>query len=46
MVTYSANKAVKFVKDIVYHFGTMNRIIRDIGSTFTGDAFWTYYEKA
>lgn len=45
MVTYSTKKAVKFIKDITYRFGVMNRIITDLGSTFTSDTFWDFCEK-
>lgn len=46
MVTYSAEKAIRFIKDITYHFDTMNHIITNLGPMFTGDALWDYYEKA
>jgi transposase InsO family protein len=35
LMKYSATKAVKFVQDIVHHFGIPNRIITYLGSPFT-----------
>ena len=45
MVKHSAAKAVQFLKDIIYRFGVMNKIITDLGTTFTGDVFWDFYES-
>ncbi|CAN6342512.1 unnamed protein product [Urochloa humidicola] len=45
MVKYSAAKAVQFLQDIIYHFGVMNKIVTDLGSTFTGDDFWDFCES-
>jgi len=42
LVKSSAAKAVKFIQDIIYRFGIMNRIITDLGTTFTGDEFWDF----
>jgi transposase InsO family protein len=36
---YSATKAVKFIQDIVHHFGITNRIITDLGSPFIAIKF-------
>ncbi|CAN6318090.1 unnamed protein product [Urochloa humidicola] len=45
MVKYSAAKAVQFLQDIIYRFGVMNKIVMDLGSTFTGDEFWDFCES-
>ena len=38
----SAAKAVEFFKDITHRFGVPNRIITDLGSSFTGSEFWDF----
>ncbi|CAN6347075.1 unnamed protein product [Urochloa humidicola] len=45
IVKYSAPKAVQFLQDIIYRFGVMNKIITDLGTTFTGDVFWDFCES-
>ncbi|CAO2185678.1 unnamed protein product [Urochloa humidicola] len=45
MVKYNAAKAVQFLQDIIYRFGVMNKIVTDLGSTFTGDVFWDFCES-
>jgi hypothetical protein len=35
-------EVVKFIKDIKHHFGVPNRIITDLGKTFTGSVFWDF----
>jgi hypothetical protein len=32
----------KFIKDITHHFGVPNKIITDLGTAFTGSAFWDF----
>jgi hypothetical protein len=35
----TSEEAVEFIGDISHHFGVPNRIITDLGTTFTGSAF-------
>jgi hypothetical protein len=35
-------EAAKFMQDITHRFGVPNRIITDLGTTFTGSAFWDF----
>jgi hypothetical protein len=39
LVKYSVEKAVKFIQDIMHHFGMPNRVITDLGSPFTAIEF-------
>jgi transposase InsO family protein len=36
---YSAAKAVEFIQDIMHRFGIPNRVITDLGSSFTATEF-------
>ncbi|CAN6299734.1 unnamed protein product [Urochloa humidicola] len=45
MVKFSAAKAVQFLQDIIYRFGVMNKIVTDLGKTFTSDVFWDFCES-
>ncbi|CAO2163732.1 unnamed protein product [Urochloa humidicola] len=45
MMKFSAPKAVQFLQDIIYHFGVMNKIVTNLGTTFTGDVFWNFCES-
>ena len=45
MKKHSAAEAVKFIQNIIYRFGVMSKIITDLGTTFTGDAFWDFRES-
>jgi hypothetical protein len=38
----TSEEAVKFIRDIKHRFGVPNRIITDIGATFTGSVFWYF----
>jgi transposase InsO family protein len=38
----TSEEAVKFMQDITHHFGVPNRIITDLGTAFTGSAFWDF----
>jgi hypothetical protein len=38
----TSEEAAKFMQDITHHFGVPNRIITDLGTTFTGYAFWDF----
>jgi hypothetical protein len=33
------------MQDITHHFGVPNRIITDLGTAFTGSAFWNFYQE-
>jgi hypothetical protein len=35
-------EVAKFMQDITHHFGVPNRIIIDLGTAFTGSAFWDF----
>jgi transposase-like protein len=35
----TSEEAAKFMRDIIHRFGVPNRIITDLGTTFTGFAF-------
>jgi transposase InsO family protein len=39
LVKYSIAKAVEFIQDIMHHFGLPNRVIMDLGSSFTSIEF-------
>jgi hypothetical protein len=38
----TSEEAVKFIGDIKHHFGVPNRIITDLGKSFTGPVFWDF----
>src|SRR6185437_2716348 len=40
--TTSAAKAAEFIEEITHRFGVPNRIITDLGSSFTGSEFWDF----
>ena len=42
----TSEEAAKFIREITYRFGVPNRIITDLGSTFTGSAFWDFYQDS
>jgi hypothetical protein len=42
VVKVTSEEAVKFIGDIKQHFGVPNRIIIDLGTTFTGSVFWDF----
>jgi transposase InsO family protein len=44
--TIPARSVVKFIRDLVYHFGVPNRIITDNGSQFTSGLFREYCASA
>jgi hypothetical protein len=41
----SSEKAVEFLDQIIHHFGLPNSIITDLGTQFTGSAFWDFYDE-
>ena len=42
VTTTSAAKAAEFIEEITHRFGVPNRIITDLGSSFTGFEFWDF----
>jgi hypothetical protein len=38
----TSEEVVKFITETTHHFGVPNRIITDLGSAFTGSAFWDF----
>ena len=41
-----AAKAVEFIQEIMHRFGVPNRIITDLGTSFTGSEFWDFYQES
>ena len=41
----SAAKAAEFIEEITHRFGVPNRIITDLGSSFTGFEFWDFCQE-
>jgi hypothetical protein len=39
----TSEEAAKFIWDITHRFAVPNRIIIDLGTTFTGSSFWDFY---
>ena len=46
MIKYSAAKAAEFIEEIMHRFGISNRIITELGTTFTGNEFWDTCENS
>jgi len=42
----SSDHAVEFISEILHRFGFPNTIITDLGSNFTSQSFWDYYENS
>jgi IS30 family transposase len=42
VVKVSSEEAAKFIREITHRFGVPNRIIIDLGKTFTGSVFWDF----
>jgi IS30 family transposase len=40
----TSEEAAKLMQDITHRFGVPNRIITDLGTAFTGSAFWDFYQ--
>jgi hypothetical protein len=38
----TSEEVAKFMQDVIHRFGVPNRIITDLGSAFTGSAFWDF----
>ena len=45
LVKASSDKAVEFLDQIIHRFGLPNSIITDLGTQFTGSAFWDFYNE-
>jgi transposase InsO family protein len=41
----SSEKVVEFLDQIIHHFGLPNSIITDLGTQFTGNAFWDFCDE-
>jgi transposase InsO family protein len=41
----SSEKAVEFLDQIIHYFGLPNSIIIDLGTQFTGSAFWDFCDE-
>ena len=39
-------KAAEFIDEISHRFGVPNRIITDLGTSFTGSEFWDYCQES
>ena len=46
MTTTTAAKAAEFIEEISHRFGVPNRIITDLGTSFTGSEFWDYCQES
>jgi hypothetical protein len=44
LVKGTTKKAVKLLDEIIHRFGLPNSIISDLGSTFTRNDFWNFYD--
>ena len=44
LVTATAKKAADLIEEIVHHFSLPNNITTDLGSMFTSNGFWNFYE--
>ena len=42
----TAAKAAEFIEEISHLFGVPNRIITDLGTSFTGSEFWDYCQES
>ena len=42
----SSDHAVEFISEILHRFGFPDTIIIDLGSNFTSQSFWDYYENS
>jgi hypothetical protein len=42
----TSKEAAKFMEDITHRFGVPNRIVTDLGTTFTGSDFWDFCQDS
>jgi hypothetical protein len=45
LVKASSKKAVKFLDQVIHHFGIPNNIITDLGTQFTRNTFWDFCDE-
>jgi hypothetical protein len=45
LVKASSEKAVEFLDQVIHRFGIPNSIITDLGTQFTGNTFWDFYDE-
>jgi hypothetical protein len=45
LVKASFKKAIEFLDQVIHHFGIPNSIITDLGTQFTGNTFWDFYDE-
>ena len=45
LVQASSEKAVTFLDQVIHRFGIPNNIITDLGTQFTGNAFWDFCDE-
>jgi hypothetical protein len=45
LVKASSKKAVEFLDQVIHRFGIPNSIIIDLGTQFTGNTFWDFYDE-
>src|SRR4026209_2913686 len=46
IVKISSDRAVDFISDIIHQFGFSHTIITDLGSNFTSQSFWDFYDNS
>ena len=44
--TTSAANAAEFIQEIMHRFGVPNRIITDLGTSFTGSEIWDFCQES
>jgi hypothetical protein len=45
VATVTSKEATKFMEDITHRIGVRNRIVTDLGTTFTGFDFWEFCQR-
>jgi hypothetical protein len=46
VTTVTSKEAAKFMEDITHCFGVLNRIVSDLGTTFTWSDFWDFCQDS
>jgi hypothetical protein len=46
VATVTLKEAAKFIEDITHRFGVPNRIVTDLGKSFTGSDFWNFCQDS
>ena len=44
LVKATLEKVIEFLNQIIHHYGIPNNIIMDLGTQFTGNTFWDFYD--